>query len=295
MTDEKQPTIPRTVTMPVAEPLSGSWKELRDALGEMWAMSTQAANWLMRELYARDARRDGGVAKMPKYEYTYLYPELREHYPQLPSQTAASLIQTVTRKYKSVRYQVIWTSAVSLPTFRYPMPFPVHNQSWKCYFDPGNRPIVYPRIADKRWELRLRGGPRYRRQIAAFRQMAEGEADSIKRGELAIYRNHDGEILCKMVGHFPKPNVSATATGVLRLRTDHERLFVALDDKDERIWNLNFDHVKRWIAEYADTLQRLREDRKAEQRLHPFFESRQQAIVEKHRNRMKSAIQEVAA
>jgi hypothetical protein len=53
--------------------------------------------------------------------------------------------------------------------------------------------------------------------------------------------------------------------------------------------------VRRWIAEYAETLQRLREDRKAEQRPIPTFEARQAVIVEKQRRRMDSAVKEAAS
>jgi hypothetical protein len=70
---------------------------------------------------------------------------------------------------------------------------------------------------------------------------------------------------------------------------------VALDDKDQRIWNLNYDHVRRWIAEYAVRLERLRQDRKAEQRPHPTFEARQEDEVGKQRRRLDSAVKEAAA
>jgi hypothetical protein len=112
---------------------------------------------------------------------------------------------------------------------------------------------------------------------------------------MALFRNHDGEILCKMVGRFPIVAGPKALTGMLRVRTDKEKLLVALDDKDERIWNLNFDHVRRTIAEYHDRLERLRQDRKAEQRPHPTFESRQDAEVGKQRRRLNSAVQEAAA
>lgn len=286
--------IIRAATFQVVEPVGESWKEFRDALAEQWALTTQASNWIMRELYLRDVRRDGS-AKMPKYQHCYLYPELRVQFPNLTPQSVASIERAVTAKYKAKRYETVWTSAASLPNFRYPVPYPVHNQSWDCWYDDGNRPMVSVRIGagetGKRWQLRLSGGQRYRRQLAAFRAMVDGQA---KRGEMALFKNHDGEILCKMV-YRAEPKSAKELSGVLRVRTDDDRLVVALDEKDERIWNLNFDHVRRWIAEHADTLQRLREDRKAENRPAPSFESRQEALVSKHRRRMDSAVKEAAA
>jgi hypothetical protein len=151
--------------------------------------------------------------------------------------------------------------------------------------------VRLPRGEEKRWQLRLMGGPRYRRQIAAFRRMVDGE---IQRGEMALWKNHDGEILCKMVGRFPLADPKGL-TGVLRVRTDKDRLLVAVDDKGERIWSLNFDHVRRWIAEYRDRLERLRQDRKPEQRPHPSFEARQTDDTGKERRRMDSAVKEAAA
>lgn len=287
---QEQETIVRAVTFPVVEPKTGSWKEFRNALAAMWASTTQCSNWMMRECYARDVRRDGQT-KLPAMPRVYLYPEARVLFPSLPAQCVAGLERAVQRKYRKLRYQIIWTSAISLPTFRYPTPFAIPNQSWYGFFDDGNRPIVSARIADKRWQFRLRGGARYRWQTANFRLIVDGKA---KAGEAAIYRAHDGEILCKLVAHFEKPSAKAL-TGVLRVRTDRERLLVALDDKDERIWNLNFDHVKRWIAEYADQLERLRQDRKAEERPVPSFEARQTQVVSKQRRRMISAVQEAAA
>jgi hypothetical protein len=289
-----EPTRVRAVTFQVVSPVDGDWKALRQTLGEMWVQTTQAANWMIRELYMRDVRRNG-QAKMPAMPKVYLYPEARIQFPELPPQTVVALEHAISRKYRSLRYKIIWQSALSLPNFRYPTPYPVHNQSWKAYLDEGNRPCVSVRLPhgeNKRWELRLAGGRRYRRQLAAFRQLVDGVA---KAGELAISKNHDGEIFVKLVGRFPAADGSSARTGVLRVHTDKDCLLVAADEKDERIWRLNFDHVKRWIAEYAVRLERLRQDRKAEERPHPSFEARQNDEVGKQRRRLDSAVKEAAA
>ena len=86
-----------------------------------------------------------------------------------------------------------------LPTYRYPQPFPVHNQSWSPALVE-ERPQVTVRIADRRYVLRLKGGPRYRRQRLAFLSMCSGEAEY---GELALYRQGT-DLFCKMVAWLPR-------------------------------------------------------------------------------------------
>jgi hypothetical protein len=201
----------------------------------------------------------------------------------------------VQRKYRAKRYDVAWTANASLPTMRYPQPLPIHNQSWSVGFDEGNRPVVSARIGSgdegKRWEFRLKGGARYRRQLAAVRDMVNGSAPT---GELALFKHHDGTILCKMVAWLPR-KVRGTTTGQLSVRTAQDSLLIAVDAADERIWTYNADHLRRWIAEYDRSRQRLAEDQKAEQRPTPSFSARRDTMILKQRNRMDSAVKEIAA
>jgi len=89
----------RAISVPIAEPLDTDWKGLRTALRLMWRQTTQASNWIITELWARDVRRRPGDEKMPAMPATYLYPEIRVRFPDLPPPTVASLEQAVTRKY----------------------------------------------------------------------------------------------------------------------------------------------------------------------------------------------------
>jgi hypothetical protein len=277
--------------MPVAEPLSGAWEELRTALKQMWVQTTQCSNWMMTQLYTGDVRRDG-QEKMPSMPHQYLYPEARRQFPNLTPQSVASLEQAIQRKYRKRRYEVVWTAGASLPTCRYPQPFPIHNQSWSIGFDSGNRPVFSGRIGGKRWELRLRGGLRYRRQVAAIRQMVDGSAI---RGEAAILRHNDGQILCKMVAWLPRQDRTGEQSGELHVRTCADKLLVAVDPERDRPWIYNGDHLRRWIQEYDRKRQRLAEDQKAEQRPVPTFAGRRANLVEKYRRRLNTAIQQIAA
>jgi hypothetical protein len=45
----------RAITVPVVAPVDIKWEELGGVLRQMWAASTQASNWILTELYAREA------------------------------------------------------------------------------------------------------------------------------------------------------------------------------------------------------------------------------------------------
>jgi hypothetical protein len=297
----------RTIAMPVVEPLDAQWDDFRAALSEAWAQVTAAANWMMTELYARDVRRQQ-EAKIPPMPRVYLYPEARRQFPALAPLTVATLEHATQALYRASRYHVIWTRARSLPTYRYPVPLPIHNQLWKATLD-SDRPVVRVRIGDRWWALRLKGGARYRRQLAAYRQMLAGEAVA---GELALYRRraHDGPILarphgdqrvayaiaCKMCVWVPRPVplVTGSASSLLRVRTAQDTLLVAVDAQDT-LWRYHGDHLRRWSAEYRRIRQRFAEDQEAQDRATPAFADRRTATALKYHHRMQSAVQEAAA
>ena len=283
----------RAITVPVASPLDCDWKELRLRLREMWASTTQASNWMLTELYARDVRRTT-EEKMPAMARVYLYPETRQRFPALPAQTCAALEQAVQAKYRAVRYKLIWTAEVSLPTHRYPTPFPIPNQGWGVEIE-NECPVVSLRIGDTRLRLRLRGGARFRRQRAAIEQMADGSAT---RGEIAIYQQGE-DIMVKMVAWLPRDAMARRQrdqrTGTLVVRTDPERMIVALNMKDEKLWEYHGDHILRWSVEHRAQLQRWADDTKAEHRPVPPFAERREQAAKKYRHRMQSAAHQLAA
>ena len=279
----------RAITMPVASPLDCSWEELRAAIKPMWAATTAASNWMMTELYARDVRRNG-QEKMPPMGRVYLYPEARQRFPALPSTTVASLEQACQRKYRAARYETVWTCARSLSIFRYPTPFPLHDQSWHPTLDE-DKPTVSLRIGDARMRLRLKSGPQFRRQYGQFRQLARGEA---VKGELAIYERGDA-LLVKMVAWMPRPATVGGREGTLLARTSSDCLLCALNARDETLWRYNGDHLVRWAAAHRRQLGRWAEDQKYENRPTPAFADRRSAAVRKFSDRMASATHEIAA
>jgi hypothetical protein len=294
--------------MPVVEPLDEEWARLREALHEAWVEATAAANWMMTELYARDVRREGDGA-MPRMARVYLYPEARRRFPELASQTVVSIENGVQAAYRAARYKVVWTCAATLHSYRYPMPIPVHNQSWEARIIQ-ERPVVRVRLGNRWWELRLKGGPRFRMQTMGYRQIVSGEA---VRGELTLYRvrEHAGKVsgrpnraqslkygvMCKMVAWFPreKNEGSGKPASVLRVRTMDEMLLAALGPKQEPIWRYHGDHLRRWAAVHRRSLEHLADDQKAKQQPVPSFADRRSAATRKYRNRMHSAVAEIAA
>ena len=281
----------RAIAMPVVEPISGSWRDFRSALLRMWELTTRASNWMMTQLYARDARRIDQL-KMPPMPRIYLYPEARALFPGLPPRTIAALEHTVQRRYRASRRDVVWTAAASLPTVRYPAAFPISSQAWSITFDAGNRPVAKVTLGDQLWSFRLRGGPRYWRQLTALRQLIEGSA---KEGEMALWKRPDGEIICKIVAWLPRTGPVNQLQGTLSVRSTADALLVAVDAKNERVWIYNADHVRRWSAEHARRLQRLSQDQKAETAKRPAFADRRRDVVQKYRNRMTSAVHEISA
>jgi hypothetical protein len=279
----------RAITVPVASPLDCGWKELRAMLHEMWVASTQASNWLITELYARDVRR-GDQTQMPPMPKVYLYPEARERFPALPPRAIAALIQKVGRTYRAKRYETIWTCAASLPTYRYPAPFSTPSQAWSIQ-EEGTAPVVSVRIGSRDVRLRLKSGARYSRQMDSVSKIVSGEAF---QSELSIYQRSNN-IVCKFLAWLPRATVQEHRSRVLTVQTSTHALIVAFTVEDEQIWTYNGDQLRRWQAEHRAQLQRWAEDSKAEHQPVPPFAERRTNAARKYRDRMATACHTIAS
>jgi hypothetical protein len=281
----------RAVTLPVASPLDCGWDELYGQLRVAWQQATAAMNWMMTELYARDVRR-GGEEKMPPMAPVYLYPEVRERFPELPAGTVAALERACQRRYRAVRYKVLWSCGSALPNYRYPAPFPVPAQAWALSVDEGVA-VVSLRLGEARVRLRLKGGAQFSRQVGMAACMARGEAVA---GE-AMLRRQGASLLMTMAAWLPRAQAGEgrERRGVLEVATRKESLLTASSAAGDVLWTYNADHLRRWQAEHARRLQRWAEDHKYEQRPEPSFADRRSAAVRKYRHRMDSACHEIAA
>jgi hypothetical protein len=250
----------------------------------------------MTELAKADHQRLPGDAKLPPMPATYFYPKLTQLFPDLDTRTCASLERAVKRKYKAVLYQVLWQHAASLPTYRYPTPYPVHNQAWRPSWDQGNRPLVslpLGRGAEKRWQLRLKGGPNFARQVALFRQFVEGAA---LKSEAKIYRRGNA-LLVGLVGRFPPPLLSER-TRLMRVLTSSTCLWVVeIEGQEPRYWN--HDDLRRLCISHRAYLQRIAEDSKYELRLPPgklrHIREKRQERCQKHQRRIHTSLHQLTA
>lgn len=309
----------KSISIPVAAPVERTWEELRGELKKVWVMCSQAQTYMLRRLWLADSERVGEkLAPAPKL---YQYPEVRAKWPELPPTTAAALEQRANSKYRSQRSGVIWRQDEQLATLRYPQPFIVPAQNWSIEItDTARRDLVLSlRLGGARWQLRLCGGADWRRQrreieamlangddlrgeLAILRKRVGGSDRGGKRGQTTSRRGQDRgpggqhfsyEVMAKMVAYFPVQQ--RVAEGTLSVRTASESLLVAVDDKDNRLWIYNADHLRRWVAEHASNLQRWSEDSKAEQRPIASFADRRAAAVVKFRHRIQSLESEAAA
>lgn len=307
----------RAVTLPLigpADPKECDWPELRQLLRAAWAETHAVANFVTTELYVRDVRRNGHD-KMPKMAPQYLYPDIRERFPGVPAQAVCSIDHAWQGKYRHDRYAVIWTGDAALATARYPQPYPVPSPNVRLSWDDKNKKVLCRcNIGGRMVTLKLRGDGEFRRQVADVRRIIGGEA---KLGEIAIMRvransshrngvdmrDKDGKTsfayrtLVKFVGTFPRP-AHADRSGTLFVRTDSQQLLVALNAKDEKLWEYHGDQAQRWEIEHRKNLQHWADDDKAEnrrqRRKQRRIKDRRQNSAIKFRNRMDTFCQQVS-
>lgn len=263
----------RAITIPVAGPESPEeWPKLRTALAGAWGDTTRLANWLMTEQIKADRVRKPEDTKLWPAPNPYLYPHARLVCPNLSPAAVVAICNLVQRKYNTARLDVIWRGAASLPSFRYPMPYPVPAQAWSASYLHENVPAISVTLQGERFCLRLRGGHEFRPQLAAFAQLINETAVPC---ELALYRvtshssNHRPEefrsrIMAKLVMWLPKPAVRERSGQMLLSRGADCLVIAKVTGRTD--WRLNADFVQTWIVGHAARLQRISEDTKYEKR-----------------------------
>ena len=288
------------------------WHELRETLSTVWSQSTALSNWLLTEMYSRDARREPGMEKLPPMTDIYLYPEARQRFPELPPAAITSITHCVRGRYRAARFKLIWTAEVSLANYRYPTPYPVPPAAWKPLFGEQNVPLVNVKIGGERWTLQLRGGPHFRRQLSAFKKLVEGEA---VKTELALYRQRASRgdhrtgiedrapgggqrvqyrTMCKIVAWQPRQEQTREKKGTLIVGTSKDCFWQAFVDGRDQPWVLNADHVRRWQHAYERRRARLSEDISSTRNRLAILEHRSRS-AEKHRRRIDSFCHEATA
>lgn len=288
----------RAITLPVGAPVGRSWEELNAALKDCFRLSTDLANWCVHQLYRTDTTGDPKTPATVKNWYGYgeasrLYKDW-QHWSGAMS-SAQCVIRGVQRKYIQDRFAVMVRHEQQCLTYRYPYPFPVHNQSWRTSYADGGFPVVTVNLPGHgSFELRLKRRADFGRQLAGFKALHDGTA---VKGEAALYRNGKGDLLVKLVGKFVRrPRGERVHAAVIR--TDPAALLVVeIDGRSP--WILNADHLRRWQAVHKVYRQRISEDAKREKRMsrrqRSHLNKSRDLRCEKHRHRLDSAVHQLSA
>jgi len=307
----------RAITVPVAFPVGRETIELWRTLQVCWQQATELSNFAVTELARDDYVRDANDKKLPVMKRHYLYPAARLRRPDVTPQTVVSILQAGERRYREKRYDVLWRASERLPTYRYPVPYPVHNQSWSVEKTAEQGYVVHVRLNGESWDLKLRGGHQFYRQRLAMDKIIAGTAI---KGELALYRRaaNTGDhrsagveanetakaryrIMCKMVAWLPREQRAdaKASSGTLLLKTSSDCLWIAAT---ETLWTVHADTERQWVRGHTAYLERSSEDLtklqqnaargdEACRRMAQTLKRERQRRCEKYANRIKSACQ----
>jgi hypothetical protein len=279
----------RAVSLPVA---ACDWDTIRPLLRKTWPAVRDCSNWLLTQYYASDTLASAVRApKLPLWKVPYLYPAARTAFPDIDPSTLVAILNTVSAKYKALRFDM-WRGAASLPVYR-SSPLPLNAQAWKLAYDAEHNEWRFSFRFSGQWhELILRRDAKFFRQHASLRLVISGAAEA---GEAALYESGK-EVMLKIAGWFQRGQAK-DAAGVVKARTAADAFLIATNG--EQIWRLNADHVQRWIVGAQAQQQRLREDLKAERRfpkpMRAGIVEQQHFVSEQRRRRLDSWMHEAAA
>lgn len=304
----------RAVTFPVVGPIPHDWDRLREALTRAWKQSTELANWTLTALAKADVVRTADMKKLPAMPHVYLYPEARNRVPTMASRRLAAVLRSVEQRYRQKRFEVVWRCESALSSYRYPFPYPVHNQAWKAHYGENGQVLVDVPLDGDKYTLVLRRGDHFRRQIAAFNMIVQGKGI---QGELQLYRQRASSsdhrsgieareaggggrvqyrVMAKLTAWLPKVQTARAREGILMVRTVPDAFCVAEIAGQDAPWHFNGDHVKRWVAEHRARLHRLHEDVQNTRHTSTICcEHGRDAFVAKHRQRITTWCHQVTS
>lgn len=296
---------PRSIRVPVASVVEGydppnwsvercrlGWQSFRLAVKEASLTAAQIGNAMMFELARLDSLplEEGEKGrKLPKWPlatkevWKRLYSVGREQFPEFDSQSLAAIRQRAWRRYnnpRSGRFQIRVLGTASLPTFRDGIPVPLPARDCKLWFGDSKKPFLRFRLGGQRFTVRLRGGFRFSRQIAALKKAA---ADPALRGEVSLClrkvgdSHHNGLATRAQPGANAKKTEVIAATSVLLprdkgertdsaliVKTCKDRLWQVLCAGREEHWDFNEDQAKGWVIAHRARLFRICQDRRFE-------------------------------
>lgn len=295
----------RAITIPIAGPQDATWPELGAALREAWVETTRCANWIATELYARDVRREPDDPKLRSMPRVYLYPEARALFPMVSPINLTAILQQIEQTYRKRRYELLWQRSISLPTYRYPMPTPIHSQAWRLEETAGGQMLAHVRLGDRWWILRLRGGPEFMRQRAALRQLIQGTALPAAGALYAIratrgdhrHAERQQRVMLKLVAWLSRvPRRSGLTATVQTAASD--LLLVRVPDQGI-VATIRADHVRRAIASHEVRRGRLQADLAITRRWIPSeraaLQTRLTTSTDRQHRALRTWLQQIAA
>jgi len=247
-----------------AEDADGEWTkdDMYADLREAWKHSTRATNIATQQLAIADQVRMPSDKKLAPFKPPYIYPMLRAAVPELSSGSVSAIIHAATLRYLRRRLETVWFSSASFPNARYPSPYLVRRQDWKCGMTGKNMPVVSFRLGGQRRGVMLKTAG-CGRQLSVFRRIVSGE---LQRAELAVYRKGK-HAMVKMCYWRPTRVAPRDSSGTLLVRTGaHALLTAAIAGLNSGAdpWVYHADHLRKRIGWHEDRIQRLADDRKAE-------------------------------
>jgi len=227
---------------------------------------------------------------------------------------AATLLRKVAIKYGRERYQVIWRRERRTAEYRYPFPFPVHQQSWIPFFtEQRNQPAVICGLPGGRVSLRLRGGYEFAPAVRVFQRLVDGD---LAQQELSLtrqrsYWNGARRDTDRLPGGGNREHYRVMVRIAYRmeaLRCDGQGTwrattgggpFLILNTADRPDWILHAPHVQQWINGHSAFRQRFADDLKYEKRWprgkRRRMLRRQERGCDRQNDRLRSFLQETAA
>lgn len=311
-------TVVRSATVAMAEPVGIEWDEFWPLMNATWDTATRFANNVMAYYYTQDLGHVKKLGDNPKLKelkrdgYAACYRRLR---PLLTASSASCIEGMVWKRYlmkdatgRTVRWNAI-TGMASVPSFRYAMPYPVHNRDWaveksgddlilKFRLPVRHKPDAdYSKLRVHCLEttevaVRLRNGHEY--QLQMFKAIADGTQ---KQRELKIILRQKTDTSPAMV------MFSTAVTASAKERNRSGELTVKLGDNPkvlvthgQRIWKWHGDHVSRAIARHQATNHRLADDTKFEPRQNrEEIRGHRKEICDRHNRWLDAQVKKLAA
>lgn len=284
----------RSICFPVKWPCDEEDKDsLRKVVTDCFKAATTISQETIRQILIQDSYvRQPGDVKLPKSPKVYTYQKGDERYATWAS-TVAAIKHDIESRWRKLRYDVLWTNKMGIPSYRYPQPFPFGSKNWHIV-DSQDRLRINLKLMGFKEEIPVecKLGPGQHRNLSAARKMHNGE---YKRGTATLYENRSGELMLKLACYIPDKQERTTG-GALRVFSCADSFLVAENDTANKLWVLNAIHVRQWIVKHDIAMKRFREDLKADRRLRTGkrkgLMTQSQAAQRKMRNRLDSFVHE---